>query len=399
MTKVGAEEAEPAASPGANRTSGVPLLPLVSVVIVNFNYGRYVAEAVDSVFQQTYGSIECIVVDNGSTDESDAVLFACQSRHPTLQVFRRATNSGQTQACIEGFQRSRGPYVVFLDADDFLLPHCIATHIAVHLSSTVHVGFTSGDMVQVADGQMVLGTGEAIATFRREKTPERTDLLRPSAIAHQFLQLGGLHELASAMSNHVQLVPRKHKIWSWAPTSRNCFRRDALQLFLDTPGLPALTSQTDLFLVLGINAVCGSLLIEEPLFAYRLHGSNVFSSRPQLNGLLNFDVKRGSHQAALARRLIIDQLSGHVARFVQEPWMKWHLFTILRLLDSRISAGDWRGSSYAGRAVASNFTAVAAAVGWPAAMQFVLARLSWFRKLKMMLNARAFENDAQPGSG
>ncbi len=54
-------------------------LPLVSVVVINFNYGRFLRAAVDSVFGQTYPNVECIVVDNGSTDESGAVL---QARFP-----------------------------------------------------------------------------------------------------------------------------------------------------------------------------------------------------------------------------------------------------------------------------------------------------------------------------
>ncbi|MGB7044366.1 MAG: glycosyltransferase, partial [Methylocella sp.] len=55
-------------------------LPLVSVIVVNFNYGRFLRAAVDSVFGQTYPNIECIVVDNASTDESGPVLRAIEAR-------------------------------------------------------------------------------------------------------------------------------------------------------------------------------------------------------------------------------------------------------------------------------------------------------------------------------
>ena len=55
-------------------------LPLVSVIVINFNYGRFLRAAVDSVCGQTYPNIECIVVDNASTDESGAVLRAIEAR-------------------------------------------------------------------------------------------------------------------------------------------------------------------------------------------------------------------------------------------------------------------------------------------------------------------------------
>ena len=49
-------------------------LPLVTVVVVNYNYGRFLRDAVESVFGQTYPNVECIVVDNASTDVTPSVL-------------------------------------------------------------------------------------------------------------------------------------------------------------------------------------------------------------------------------------------------------------------------------------------------------------------------------------
>ncbi|MGH6935855.1 MAG: glycosyltransferase family 2 protein, partial [Methylocella sp.] len=118
-------------------------LPLVSVIIVNFNYGRFLRAAVDSVFGQTYPNVECIVVDNASTDESGAVLGAIEGAYANLKIIRRTDNGGQTRAALEGLAASAGPYVIFLDADDFLLPNCVETHVFVHLSLRIHAGFTS----------------------------------------------------------------------------------------------------------------------------------------------------------------------------------------------------------------------------------------------------------------
>jgi glycosyltransferase involved in cell wall biosynthesis len=116
---------------------------LVSVIVVNFNYGRFLRAAVDSIFGQTYPNVECIVVDNASTDESGAVLQAIESRYASVKIIRRAENGGQSQAALEGFAASSGSYVIFHDADDLLLPHCVEAHIFVHLSLRIHAGKAS----------------------------------------------------------------------------------------------------------------------------------------------------------------------------------------------------------------------------------------------------------------
>jgi glycosyltransferase involved in cell wall biosynthesis len=133
-------------------------LPLVSVIVVNYNYGRFLKQVVDSIFEQTYPNIECIVVDNASTDESADVLQDIAKENPGAKILRRNDNGGQSLASKEGFEVSTGEYVVFLDADDYLLASFVETHVFVHLSLRVPVGFSSSDMIQAVDSRMVTGT-------------------------------------------------------------------------------------------------------------------------------------------------------------------------------------------------------------------------------------------------
>jgi glycosyltransferase involved in cell wall biosynthesis len=116
-------------------------LPLVSVIIVNYNYGRFLKQAADSVYEQTYPNIECIIVDNASTDESADVLLAISRQYPGTTILRRSDNGGQSLASKEGFEASSGEHVVFLDADDVLLSSCIATHVRSP-SLRIPVGFS-----------------------------------------------------------------------------------------------------------------------------------------------------------------------------------------------------------------------------------------------------------------
>src|SRR5689334_15193361 len=88
--------------------------PLASIIINNFNYARYLGEAVDSALGQTYPNVEVIVVDDGSTDSSREVIERYGDR--IRSVFK--TNGGQPSAINAGFQVSRGELIANLDSDD-----------------------------------------------------------------------------------------------------------------------------------------------------------------------------------------------------------------------------------------------------------------------------------------
>jgi glycosyltransferase involved in cell wall biosynthesis len=92
--------------------------PLVSVLINNYNYGRYLGEAIDSALNQTYPQLEIIVVDDGSTDNSQQVITSYGDR--LIPVFKH--NGGQASALNAGFAVSQGAVICLLDADDIWLP-------------------------------------------------------------------------------------------------------------------------------------------------------------------------------------------------------------------------------------------------------------------------------------
>jgi glycosyltransferase involved in cell wall biosynthesis len=101
--------------------------PLVSIIINNYNYERFLAEAIDSALNQTYAHIEVIVVDDGSTDGSRDIIAKYGDRvTPILQE-----NGKQAAALNSGFAASRGEIVLFLDSDDYLLPTAVARIAAV----------------------------------------------------------------------------------------------------------------------------------------------------------------------------------------------------------------------------------------------------------------------------
>jgi glycosyltransferase involved in cell wall biosynthesis len=310
-------------------------LPLVSVIIVNYNYGRFLKQAVDSVFEQTYPNIECIIVDNASTDESTDVLAVISKQYPGVTILRRGVNGGQSLATKEGFEASSGEYIVFLDADDVFLPSCIATHIFVHLSLRIPVGFSSADMIQSVDTRMVLGTIYGLSEYVRSGRGITPGLLRRiDAGAPDIWPLRGPEP---GFENHVHLILPSacdFKIWFWAPTSSNCFRREALQLFLNNDSLDQLRSCTDAYLIRGISVLMGSVVIDRALAIYRLHGMNIFSKHPHLYGMLSYDRGGASDNDLLGRKLVIDHLTDNAELFLHRLESPQQFMQALRVLDA-----------------------------------------------------------------
>lgn len=121
---------------------------LVSVIIPCYNHGQYLQEAVESVWSQRYKAVEVIVVDDGSTDNTREVAAKCAGVRYIYQA-----NQGLSAARNTGISHSQGEFLVFLDADDWLLPDAIRTN-AQYLQQDEQLAFVSGghDKVFVEEG-------------------------------------------------------------------------------------------------------------------------------------------------------------------------------------------------------------------------------------------------------
>jgi glycosyltransferase involved in cell wall biosynthesis len=110
--------------------------PLVSVLIPSFNARLYIGETLDSVLLQTWGNIEIIVVDDGSTDDTSAVVE--QYRQKGVRLISQK-NAGAAAARNRAFAASRGLFIQFLDADDILKPNKIALQMARLMRNPAHI--------------------------------------------------------------------------------------------------------------------------------------------------------------------------------------------------------------------------------------------------------------------
>src|ERR1041384_7078965 len=102
--------------------------PLVSVVIPTFNRARYLREAIDSVLNQTYPYWELIIVDDGSTDETQSTLETLADAR--VHVLRRPHEGNVARARNVGLEQAQGRYVAFLDSDDRWMPSKLQFQVA-----------------------------------------------------------------------------------------------------------------------------------------------------------------------------------------------------------------------------------------------------------------------------
>jgi glycosyltransferase involved in cell wall biosynthesis len=109
--------------------------PLVSIVVNNYNYARFLGDAIDSALNQSYPRVEVVVVDDGSTDHSHEVITAFGRR--ILPIFKE--NGGQASAYNAGFAKASGDIVCFLDADDELFDDAVASAVPQFVDRVVKV--------------------------------------------------------------------------------------------------------------------------------------------------------------------------------------------------------------------------------------------------------------------
>ena len=111
--------------------------PTVSVVIPTYNRADVLPRAIESVFEQTFQDFEIVVVDDGSTDDTETVVASYDDERLT---YIRQPNQGANAARNRGIERARGSYVSFLDSDDELLPSHLARIVDTVSESDPEVG-------------------------------------------------------------------------------------------------------------------------------------------------------------------------------------------------------------------------------------------------------------------
>ena len=172
---------------GAGLIGSHPNVPKVSLYIPTHNYGRYLEEAIESVLGQNYDDWELIIIDDGSTDDTQTVL-AKYKGNPRIRIYRQK-NQGLTRANNRAIKLSRGEYIIRLDADDYLDENALLVMANV-LDCKPDVSLVYPDYYVVSED------GELLRLERRSKIYEEDDLLDlPSHAACAMIRKSCLNEL------------------------------------------------------------------------------------------------------------------------------------------------------------------------------------------------------------
>jgi glycosyltransferase involved in cell wall biosynthesis len=212
--------------------------PKTSIVITNYNYGRFVARCIDSALAQSYPDTEVVVVDDASRDQSREIIQSYGTR--VLPVLQQR-NAGQGAAFNVGFRACHGDVVLFLDADDWLYPHAVARVVTA------------------------LSPGVAQVQFRLhlvDNGGRQIDVLPPPEVRFDE---GDVVPILLSRGRYEGTV-----------TSGNAFVRTTLSSILPVPE-EAFRISADGYLVT-VAPFCGRVVsIDEPLGAYVLHGTNYWA--------------------------------------------------------------------------------------------------------------------------
>lgn len=127
--------------------------PLVSVIIPTYNYAHLLRATLQSVLEQTYTRWECLIVDDGSTDDTGSIVHEFLSQHDKLPIeYIRTVNAGTSAAKNIGIERAKGEYIQFLDADDLLSADKLKTQVNVNVGIDAALVFSASRFFAEADG-------------------------------------------------------------------------------------------------------------------------------------------------------------------------------------------------------------------------------------------------------
>jgi glycosyltransferase involved in cell wall biosynthesis len=287
---------------------------LLSVLILNYNYGRYLKQCIQSVLDQEYEPMEIIVVDDGSTDNSRLVINSFEDR--IAASFK--PNGGMVSAMNHAYRLSHGSIVIFLDADDYLLPGAAAAHVeALERAGAVR--------------------SQTCMTIVKEAEPsDRTIPFAPPAD-------GDLRDL---------LLERGPGAYVSSPNSGNAWRRSFLEKVFPLPEeVRAIGAET--FLMDAAPLFGKIVTLDRPEAAYRVHEGNMsgkireFSLRNMLRILaqyrirmaylaqtatsLGYAVSKRKWETGNWRLLTLQYLAGRLSEDSKTPSLAEHLKSALRV--------------------------------------------------------------------
>lgn len=219
----------------------LPVQPLVSILVSNYNYGRFIGDTIKSALDQTYSNLELIICDDGSTDNSVQIIEEYARRDSRLHLIRKE-NGGQASGFNAAFAASQGEIIALLDSDDLFLPRKVERAVA-DFQAHPDCGLGLQRVIRMS------------ADLRRQGVWPMSDSLPYGWHGTRLLHDGGI----------LPYTP---------PTSGLTLRRDVAELLFPLSLERPLVNCPDQLIVRLAPFLTNVTRDLEALSAYRLHGSN-----------------------------------------------------------------------------------------------------------------------------
>lgn len=306
-------------------------LPKISVVVTCYNCRDYIGDAIHSVARQTFRDFDCVVVDDASTDDSAEVVRRTLDdlADPRFSQLRLTKNVGQTGATRRGLAATSGTFVCFLDSDDLWNADFLERHLAAHLNESYAVGFTACN-ARLIDGQGSLIAG-CVYWFGKERASADRDRAFSPIDPARVPKLDLAHSAARwQMQTPYRLYTKRVVHWVWVSTSSMMFRRSLIDLVFPEDD-ETFRLHMDFYVVVMAQMAAGSLLIDDALYSYRLHGRNGAADNPVLGGRLHLSSRNwGSTYAVMLDRML-SALERDRERFVAALGERQYRRLVLRM--------------------------------------------------------------------
>jgi glycosyltransferase involved in cell wall biosynthesis len=316
----------PATTAAAAGIFGAAAAPLVSLCVSAHNYGRFLPACIDSILDQSYPNIECVVVDDGSTDDTGEVLDRYADR---IRVVRHAVAQGQLNTMFAGFRVAQGQFVGFVDADDILYRDFVLTHVTVLISSQTQAAVSCSLQHNIDAAGRVLGIHPNGTHWPQQRLPRGT--FRHGHVASPVL--GDI-----PIATYAPQCNFAHQ-WLWGTTSSLMFSSQVVALICDPPP-DGSRAFADAYVVHFCHAIGGTVVIETPLSAYRRHGGNMYANNLLVGGLAPLSTRILTEQDE--KPLIARQLATNMHKFRRALGLRRFVVTLEKFCSVRIM---WRAVS------------------------------------------------------
>jgi len=279
--------------------------PLVSVVIPNWNYARFIGAAIDSIRSQDYPHFECLIIDNGSTDDSRAVITRHIDGDARFSTLFLDKNYGIMGAWLAALDRVRGEFITFLDSDDIKFPNFISSHVQVHLALRLGIGFTSSRVVEIdANDRVINGSSLGFGFIPFDQEPRG---LKPRETVPRLTTISDADY--DTLSECTAWIGPEKSGWYWAPTSANVYRRGVMDLA--RPEIEANVNfiAGDVHFCVLCHILAGSAVIDRTLSAYRIHDESTANAFPSM-AQMRTAKKEAAANSIRNRQVILHTLLG-----------------------------------------------------------------------------------------